>query len=377
MKLDKLKKIFARNKLDVRDRQEIATSFITVPVLGVGSITYPPFNLTPEQSETITVEYPENAVSDPEYLQSLFTAPLNVGTHELNTKESNKYVDGWVVDAWYDNKTKQAVIKAIVIGQAEIDYIKKHKDDQGFGASGFISFDKYDKAENGNIILEKITNQHIAITENVRDPNLKIRAMNSTVQPVNRNVNQNLISDSVADNDKKVSNNNSKLNNTGGSDMEPSEVKEIVRSILDEKSSSETANAEMEGMKEEISSIKNAVNELKEMYKPKDEPEPDPKVENQEELGTEKEDNKPKTEDELAELAAANAFISDSLLSEIAEKTGLTFEQKPKLIDMARILGLKERKPVEILTAVNAFVKPDSGDINNQKKFSGDILSLL
>lgn len=374
MKIDKLKKIFARNKIDVRDRQEIATSFITVPVLGVGPITYPPFNLTPEQSETVTFDYTESAVSDPEYLQSLFTSPLNVGTHELNTGESNKYVDGWVIDAWYDKETKQAVVKAVIIGQAEIDYIKKHKDDNGFGASGFISFDKYSVAEDGNRILEKITNQHIAITENVRDPNLKIRAMNSTVRPVNRNVDQNLVSDSVADNDKKASNTNNK-NNIGGSDMEPSEVKEIVKGLLDERQSSETTNAEMEGMKEEISSIKNAVNELKEMYKPKEEP--STKAENQDppEAKTEKEENKPKTEDELAELAAANAFIGDSLLSEIAEKTGLTFEQKPKLIDIARILELKQRKPVEILAAVNAFIKSDS--VEENRKFSGDVLGLM
>ena len=371
MKLDKLKKIFARNKVDARNKV-IATSFITVPVLGVGSITYPPFNLTPEQSETVTVEYPENAVSDPDYLQGLFTSPLNVGTHELNTREDNKYVDGWVIDAWYDTETKQAVVKAVIIGQAEIDYIKNHKNENGFGASGFISFDKFNTAENGNIILEKITNQHIAITENVRDPNLKIRAMNSTVRPVNRNVNQNLVSDSVADLDKTASNNNN-LDNKGGSDMEPSEVKEIVKGILDERQSGEVANAEMEGMKEEISSIKNAVNEIKEALKP-DEKKPEEKSDavNQEKVETE-EKNKPKTDDELAELAAANAFINDDLLSKVADKTGLTFEQKPKLLDLALILGLKQKKPVEIIAAVNAYVKTEE----TEQKFSGDILSQM
>jgi hypothetical protein len=371
MNLTKLKRLFARNKNDVRDRQEIATSFITVPVLGVGSITYAPFNLAPEQSETVTVEYPENAVSDPEYLLSLRTSPLNVGTHELNTGEGNKYVDGWVIDSWYDNETKQAVVKAVIIGQAEIDYIKNHKEENGFGASGFISFDKFDTAENGNIILEKITNQHIAITENVRDPKLKIRAMNSTVRPVNRNVDQNLTTSSVASCDEKVSNNNN-LDDKGGSDMEPSEVEKIVNGILDKRQSSEATNAEMEGMKEEIASIKNAVNEIKEVLKPKEDDPPEPKAENQDGDDSGGED-KPKTDDELAEIAAANAFINDDLLSKVADKTGLTFEQKPKLIDLAHLLGLKQKKPMEIITAINAFVEPKE----QERKFSGDILSQM
>lgn len=361
----------------VRDKQEISTAYIIVPVLAVGNMDYAAFETSPDQKVPIVVNYSEEAVSDPDYIKSLLTSPLNIGTHEQNTNEENKFVDGWVTDSWFDEDKKQAMVKAVIIGQKEIDYVKEHKDDKGFGASGFITFDDYTKDDTGNMTLKKITNQHIAITENVRDPELKIYSMNSqdaAIREAKSKVDLQIMP--VTDENKR---NQDSIKNEEESNMTPEEIKKYVLEAMSETKDAEATNAEMVGMKKDIDEIKNSLSAL--IGKKEEE-------EISEEAGaanTEEED-KAAEEKAASEKAAAenvsgsNALVSDKLLASIAEKTGMVFNAKTTLNDLKNVFELKEEKPLDILKAVNAIVIDSESAQNsesNETKFKGSILELM
>ena len=361
----------------VRDKQEIKTAYIIVPVLGVGKMDYKPYETSPDQDKAVTVDYTEAAVSDPEYIKSLLTSPMNVGTHDQNTGENDKFVDGWVVDSWFDKDKKQAMVKGVIIGQKEVAYVTDHKNSEGFGASGFITFDDYTKDDTGNIVLKKITNQHIAITENIRDPSLKISSMNSQdVAMREAKTKVDLKITPVKDEDKR---NEDNIKNVEGSTMTPEEIKEeiknAVNSAMNDATNAAAANAEMDGVKKDIEEIKNALNAMNEEKKDDGEESAPVKVD------AENMDEDDKDKDDESKDSASNALVSDVLLAKVAEKTGLVFNSETSLKDLKDVFELEEKKPLDILKAVNAILDESKDSATNAEdkkvKFSGNITELM
>ena len=122
--------------------ERIESMRFTVPALRVGVLDYAPGELTTNNSEldgkTVRLYYPPEAVSDVNFLKSLETAPVVVGSHDTTTGENNKKIDGWSQTVRYDDAQKAAMIDGVVKGNKEIAYIKTNIGINDFGASAFV-----------------------------------------------------------------------------------------------------------------------------------------------------------------------------------------------------------------------------------------------
>lgn len=168
------------------DFQKIKTAEIEIPVIAEDVLTYEAGELGSSYPDKTRLYYPADAISDPEYLETVMRSPLQVQTHQKNTSEYNRDVDGWPTKVWWDPAEKRVKLKGILHGEENVEYARENKSLPGFGTSAFISFLKIEKesgtAPDGkpyDAIVRKAVNNHVAILPNVRDPKNVILAMNA------------------------------------------------------------------------------------------------------------------------------------------------------------------------------------------------------
>jgi hypothetical protein len=360
----------ARNNMAVNaavDYQKIKTAEIEIPVIAEDVLTYGPGELGAAYPETTNLYYPESAIADQEYLDTVVRSPLQVQTHEKNTGEFNRDVDGWPLSAWYDKDRKRVMVKGVLHGESNVEYAKENLTKPGFGTSAFISFLKIERqkgtAPNGkpyDAIVKKAVNNHIAILPNIRDPKNVIVALNAVEK------------DEAGDD--KTKNEISKQE-----DIEMPEAK-----MSDEEFSAymEKYNAKNKAEEEMRNSIKNEIMEelgIKKGEKGengKNEDKAEKKEETKSEEKAENPDEKEKDKDDDAE--AANAIEpDDAMLKDFSTHLGIAFSKKPTLKALGKIAGIGEvTNTAALISALNAKRKEftsgstESGEGKNSKEDS-------
>lgn len=189
------------------DFQKIKTAEIEIPVIAADVLTYEGGELGPAYPDRTRLYYAPEALSDPEYLQTVLRSPLQIQTHEKNTTEYNRGVDGWPFNVVWDETEQRVKARGVLHGEENVRYAEENKNKPSFGTSAFISFLQVDRqsgiAPNGkpyDAIVRKAVNNHIAILPNVRDPKNVILAMNALeggeMETVNAGVVKKKMSDS-------------------------------------------------------------------------------------------------------------------------------------------------------------------------------------
>ena len=166
--------------------QKIESAEIEIPVIAEDVLVYQAGELGASYPDVTRLFYSAEALQDPEYLETVTRSPLQVQTHEKNTSEFNRGVDGWPLSAWWDETERRVKVRGIVHGEDNVAYVKENRNKPNFGTSAYISFLEIDRtpgtAPNGkpyDAIVRKAVNNHIAILPNVRDPKNVILAMNA------------------------------------------------------------------------------------------------------------------------------------------------------------------------------------------------------
>jgi hypothetical protein len=337
------------------DFQKIRTAEIEIPVIAEDVLVYGPGELGASYPETTRLYYSADAISDPEYLETVKRSPLQVQTHEKNTSEFNRDVDGWPTEAWWDDSKKRVMAKGVLHGEENVKYAESNLSKPGFGTSAFISFLKLEKktgtAPNGkpyDAIVRKAVNNHIAILPNIRDTNNTIVALNA-VEVANSE-------------EEKTIDNSEEENKTQGHE----EKKEAKKMPLDKEEFKEMYNAirnEEKEAEEKAEKLKNAIkNELAEEGKTKD----------KEEAKDAKNEDEEKKEDE----EAANALPSEEMLKDFSSHLGITFHKTPTLKALGKLVGVKNEDSFELITALNAKRKEFTSSKPEEAKNSNVIKSL-
>ena len=344
-------KPLAAVKNDVSDYQKIKTSETTLPVIKATVLDYAAGELGENFSEPVRLYYSPEALRDKEFLESVIRSPWNTKTHEKNTNEANVDVNGYPIEAWYDETDKTVYARGFLIGAENIEYAKENKDKPSFGTSAFISFLQIDK-ESGktpegleyDAVAKKAICNHVAILPNIRDEKNKIVSINA----------KNAL---VESSNKK----NIGVKNT----MEQSEFNALM----------EKYNEEKNAKNEEIDKIANVVLE-KLNSKNGDKPEETKPAANEDKP----EETKPAAnEDEHKEpdgdeAKAANALPSEKLVSVFSEYYGVRFKKTPTVKQLSEIaeipytsftqaLNALRKKSEEILKEI-----PGEAKNNNQEK---------
>jgi len=359
----KKEKVSAKNAVAVnaaRDFQKIRSAEITIPVIAADVLVYGPGELGTAYPEETKLYYSPEALKDKEFLETVLSSPLQVQTHEKNTGEFNRDVDGWPREAWWDESEKRVKVKGFLLGEENVEYAKENQNKPNFGTSAFISFLKVDR-ESGvspegkpyDAIVRKAINNHIAILPNVRDPKNVILAMNA-------------LGDQEETEEKEEGKNN-----------EPPKAEETKRMPIDKADFKEAMDAYMAEQKEDEAkknAIKNEV--LEEIKKGKD----GENAKNEEDEAKKKAEEDAKNEEEAKkkeeEESASNALPSEEMVKDFSESLGLTFKKTPTLKELASLTGVTASNTAELVTALNAkraeLKKNESkeGEASNSKEES-------
>lgn len=168
------------------DYQKIKTAEIEIPVIAEDVLVYQGGELGSAYPDVTRLFYSKEAISDPDYLETVLRSPLQVQTHEKNTSEFNRGVDGWPLSAWWDEAERRTKVRGVLHGEDNVRYAEENRNQPNFGTSAYISFLEIDRtpgiAPNGkpyDAVVRKAVNNHIAILPNVRDPKNVILAMNA------------------------------------------------------------------------------------------------------------------------------------------------------------------------------------------------------
>jgi len=168
------------------DFQKIKTSEIEIPVIAADVLVYEPGELGSSYPERTRLYYSPEALSDPEYLQTVLRSPLVVGSHEKSTTEFNRDVDGWPLSAEWDEREQRVKVRGVLHGEENVAYAEANKGKPSFGTSAYISFLEIDRTPGTSpdgkpydAVVRKAVNNHIAILPNIRDPKNVILAMNA------------------------------------------------------------------------------------------------------------------------------------------------------------------------------------------------------
>lgn len=391
-----LNSISVFNKMAVngaRDGQVIKTVEITIPVIRADVLSYAPGELGSDSEigrDGAKVLYSEEALKDPEYLESVMSSPFSVTTHEKNTNENNRDVDGWPNKVWFDENDKTVYAKGFVIGEDNVEYVKDNRLTPGFGTSAFIKFLEL-KKENGvsstgvayDAVATKMQNNHIAILPNIRDKKNVIVAVNAIKECAvdnseSREVEYKGIKVKFTGDDKNIiaqvmdspytsikadgsdynkvlqdikgkidlikKNMYNENKNTGAKNMEDKIDKGAVKDALNEIEAEKTKNAEFEDMK---NSLKSLNEKFESMNKAKNEA-PDKKDESEETKNTEDKDK----DDEAAN--AKNAMASQDLIKDASELLGIEYKSTPTVKMVANAFGVTGKSFPEMVSAMNA-----------------------
>ena len=169
--------------------QVIETAKIKLPVIYSGVMYYGPGELGNETEfarKGGNVYYPPEALSDPDYIESIHRSAFSVGSHDKNSSEHNRGVDGWPREVAYDSEKKAVILSGYVHGADNVKYVRENNNLSDFGSSAYISFDEVEYksgiSPDGmeyDAIVKKMVNNHLAILPNIRDKKNKIIAMNA------------------------------------------------------------------------------------------------------------------------------------------------------------------------------------------------------
>lgn len=346
----------------VHEYQKIQTAEVIIPVIAEDVLTYGPGELGAAYPDTTNLYYPESAISDKDYLDSIVRSALQVQTHEKNTSEYNRDVDGWPLEAWYDKDQKKAFARGILHGEANVQYARENLNKPGFGTSAFISFLKIKKqkgiAPNGkqyDAIAEKLVNNHVAILPNIRDPKNVIVALNAVAKEDDETSTEDK-NETIKNEDKPMTQDefNSMMDTYQAKNKEKDELKNAIKNEILE----DLKKGEGEKKSE------NAKNEDKE-----------------DEKGTKSEEAAENTDTEDKDDAeAANAIPSDEMLKDFSDHLGIKFAKAPTLKGLAKLVGVEAKNSHELITALNAKRKEitsgSSETAGEGKNSNGDVKSL-
>jgi len=358
--------------------QKVKTAEIELPVIAATVLTYKPGELGKDYPEETRLYYSEEALKDPDYLDTVMRSPLQIETHEKNTSEFNRGVDGWPNKAFWDEKEKRVKIRGVVHGEDNIAYIEANKDKPDFGTSAFISFLEVDHTagmtpdgQPYDAVVRKAVNNHLAILPNPRDPRNIVLAMNALDKPESENSEKIPVGGfekaykgkSAAEIEKlkreaeksgpwhkdkdyeakrkELGLNQDESKNNGAKNMDYDEFKGHMNTYNEEqdkakKLTDEITNNVMEKLAGENKGGKNEDAEKKE-----------------EKEETKNEDTEKKEEkDETAN--AANALPSDAMLKDFSEHLGITFPTAPTIKGLASLVGVTGATDAELIGALNA-----------------------
>jgi hypothetical protein len=323
-------------------QERIESLRFTVPALRVGVLEYAPGQLTTNNSElegkTVRLYYPPESVSDEKFLKSLQTAPVVVGSHDFTTNESNKKIDGWAHTVNYDNAQKAAMIAGIVKGNKEVAYIKSNLGQNDFGASAFV--DIYNLlVESGttpdgqpyNAIAKDLRATHVALAPHVRDKENKIKVTNAVVV-----------------------NTDGKYNNeVKNMELTAEQIAAIVENAVSKAVTAKNDGERLEKLENAVTSLSNAVEDLKKDDKEEKKEEKEAKAENEEDEKSEEEKKKEEEKKEAATLE--NTKPAQPLIDAVGTALNIDFGSKtPSFASLASLMGITETDPAKRITAVNA-----------------------
>jgi hypothetical protein len=329
--------------------ERIESMKFEVPALRVGVLTYQPGELTtndPElQNKTIKLYYPPEAVSHKKFLDTLKTAMIGIdGGHGNNTHEDNKKIDGWSHTVFYDEEKKAAMLNGVVKGHKEINFVKENlkKNDEdrdnNFGASAFIDiFNIIPKSgitpdgQEYNAIAKDLKATHVAFAPHVRDPENKIKVLNTV-----------------------VINTDGKYNNeVKNMEMSSDQIAAIVKNAVSDAVNSKNDGDRLEKLEQSVTALANTVQAL---VKNQEEAEEEKKKE--EEAEAENKKGKAKNEDgEEAEeeVTLENTKPAQALIATAGNALNVDFGSKtPSFATLASLLGITETDPAKRIAAVNA-----------------------
>lgn len=173
---------------------KIKSAEIEIPIIAEDVLTYEPGELGEAYPERVRLYYPADAIKDTDYIKTVRHSAMQMETHQKNTGEYNRSIDGWPFEVWWDDTEKRVKAKGIIHGENNVEYAERNKNLPGFGVSAYISFPEIDRtpgtAPNGkpyDAIVRKAVNQHIAILPNIRDRNNVIVALNAS-EPIETRV---------------------------------------------------------------------------------------------------------------------------------------------------------------------------------------------
>lgn len=343
----------AKNSIAVNsvvDQQKIRTAEIEIPVIAEDVLTYEGGELGAAYPDKTRLYYPEDAIKDPEYLETVMRSPLQVQTHQKNTSEYNRDVDGWPIKAWWDAAKKRVMVKGVLHGEENVKYAEENKHLPGFGTSAFISFLKVDRTPGTtasgkpyDAIVRKAVNNHIAILPGIRDQNNVIVAMNA-------------VEEKKIDSSKEISNTTESAQNTPEGKRMPidkGDFKEAMQAYM----------AEENEKNEMAEKIKNTVkNELKEEAKTSSAgngPESSGKpVTSTGTGGNAESSSKTETagnaETSTETATASNAIPSEEMVKDFSTHLGVTFSKTPSLNELGALVGINSKTPAELISALNA-----------------------
>lgn len=320
----------------VRNNDERIESLrFSVPALRVGVLEYAPGQLTTNNAEldgkTIRLYYPPEAVKSKKFLKSLETAPVVVGGHDSTTNEHNKKIDGWAHTVNYDEMGRCAMIAGVVKGNKEVAYIKSNLGTPDFGASAFV--DIYNLLiESGttpdgqayDAIAKDLKATHVALAPHVRDPENKIKLLNTV-----------------------VINTDGKYNNeVKNMELTSDQIAAIVENAVSKAVNAKNDGDRLEKLEQAVASLANTVKTLV-----KNQEEEAKKDEEEKKAEAENEDEEEKDEEATLE----NTKPAQSLVATVGTALNVDFGSRtPSFASLANLLGIAETDPAKRITAVNA-----------------------
>lgn len=346
------------------DYQAIESAEVTIPVIRADVLSYGPGELgngTAIGKEGAKVLYSEESLKDPEFLETVMRSPFSVSTHEKNTNEANRDVDGWARKVWFDENDKTVYAQGYVVGADNIQYVKQNKLRDGFGTSAFIKFidiKRQDGVSSTGIAYDAVTTKlscsHVAILENIRDRKNVIVAINALQEHTDVTTTQ-----AVINNDKSIS-----VRNSGGIMADDKELKGMVKDAINEAAEEKARNEKYEAMENALKAKNEELEALKsKMAKNGGEEEKDkkePAAENAEE------DEEKKKEAENAK----NALATDALMASASEILGVRYDKPVPVMQIVNAFGIKGKPFHESVIALNAKItelkKPVAEAMNSE-----------
>lgn len=364
----------------VVDQQKIRTAEIEIPVIAEDVLSYEPGELGPAYPDKTRLFYPKDAISDPDYLETVMRSPLQVQTHQKNTTEYNRDVDGWPTKAWWDDTAKRVMLKGVLHGEENVKYAEENKHLPGFGTSAFISFLRIEKtagtAPNGkpyDAVVRKAVNNHVAIMQGVRDPKNVIVAMNAV------------------ESEKTVDLSTGSAHNVDSAPKTPPEGKRMPIDKSDFKEAMHAYMAEEKEESEKAERIKNAIkNELKDESSKAvtstatgagNAPESSGKDGSAKNFPHAKEETSsvPAAKEKTETATASNALPSEEMVKDFSTHLGVKLEN-PTLSYLGSLVGVKATEPAELISALNAkrteWAKPAAQAQNSGTAETGTAPSL-